>query len=197
MKGISEMNLQRCLVSVLLFAVPVMADAAGASDIVKIFGRDPGSQPAHACFTRHYTKAHLAGHPDQNVTDMRMFVNKAEGEEMAYTVDMQVDFREQKRPLVLSNYCEPGDAKHAITCPFDCEGGRIDMRVKSQSAILVEIPLGARVYDPPVEDGVPVRGKFGEDDKLFRLDRADLSDCLPAIKDEKVRAAVASGAITQ
>ena len=192
------MNVQTHVLLAFLVALPISAESATKQDVVKILGRNPGDAAAYACFTRHYTKKHLATHPDQNVTDMRLFVNRAEGDDVSYTLDMQVDFREQKKPLVLSNYCEPdSDPKGAITCPMDCEGGRIDIRVKNQSAILVEIPLGARVYDPPKEDGVPLRGKFGDDDKLFRLDRAALTDCLPAIKDEALRGKVAKGVITQ
>ena len=186
------------LISAAFVLSPATVGASQSSQIKTLFGHDPGEKAAFACFSRHYAKAHLASHPDQNVTDMRVFVSKAEGDtNEGYTVGMQVDFREQKQPLVLTNYCEPGEGKQAITCPFDCEGGRIDMRVKNQSSILVEIPIGARVYDPPVEDGVPVRGKFGEDDKLFRLDRAALTDCLPAIKDDALRAKIAKGAVTE
>lgn len=178
--------------------IPAVASAGQSSQIKTLFGHDPGDKAASACFSRHYAKTHLASHPDQNVTDMRVFVSKAEGDaNEGYTVDMQVDFREQKQPLVLTNYCEPGEGKQAITCPFDCEGGRIDMRVRNQSSILVEIPIGARIYDPPGEDGVPARGKFGDDDKLFRLDRAALADCLPAIKDGALRARIAKGAVTE
>src|SRR5262249_28510428 len=74
-----ETAMRATLLTILLAgSLPAFAHA-GATDVVKIFGRDPGAGAAHACFIRHYTKAHLASHPQQNVTDMLLYVNKQEG----------------------------------------------------------------------------------------------------------------------
>ena len=72
--------------------------------------------------------------------------------------------------------------------------------MKNQSAILVEIPDSVRLFDPSASDefaDLPKGARFGADDRLFRLDRADLRDCLPVIYDEEIKAKVQSGAITQ
>jgi hypothetical protein len=62
-----------------VLALPAFSYADPVSDLVKIFGRDPGAGAAHACFIRRYTKAHLASHPKQNVVDMLLCVGKQEG----------------------------------------------------------------------------------------------------------------------
>jgi hypothetical protein len=54
------MQIRTIAVLALSIILPSSAFADPASDVVRIFGRDPGTSAAHACFIRHYTKAHLA-----------------------------------------------------------------------------------------------------------------------------------------
>ena len=173
---------------------------AQASDVVSIFGRDPGTGDAHACFVRHYTKAHLKSHPDQNVTDMIAYVGKQAGPDPYYMINLQVNFRQLLKPFQVSGSCSQStDGKQTLGCGVECDGGSLSVRVKNESAILVEIPDSVRLFDPSVteEGDLPKGARFGSDDKLFRLDRAELKDCLPVIYDDEIKAKVMSGAITQ
>jgi hypothetical protein len=73
------------------------------------------------------------------------------------------------------------------------------VRVKNAQSILVDIPESVRMFDPAASDetaDLPQGARFGADDKLFRLDRTALTDCLPVIFDDEIRAKVSSGAIT-
>ncbi len=192
------------LLSALFIAgLPAFAHAGATSDVVKIFGRDPGTEAAHACFIRRYTKAHLASHPKQNVTDMLLYVNKQEGTDPYYSLNMQVNFRQLKKPFQVAGSCSQGsDGKHALSCGIDCDGGALAVRVKNETSVLVDIPDSVRVYDPSSSDDasdadLPKGARFGEDDKLFRLDRTALKDCVPAIFDEDVKARVLQGVTTQ
>lgn len=194
--------MRRVLVACLsLLALELSAGAAAASDVVKIFGRDPGAGAAYACFVRRYTKAHLASHPNQNVTAMTAFVSRQEGADGYYAVSMQVNFRQLEKPFQVSGSCsESSDGKQTLGCGVECDGGSLSVRVKNEQSILVEIPNSVRLFDPSATDefaDLPKGARFGSDDKLFRLDRADLKDCLPVIYDEEVKAKVVSGAITQ
>lgn len=184
-----------------LLALQVSAGAAAASDVVRIFGRDPGNGAAHACFVRRYAKAHLASHPDQNVTAMTAFVSRQEGADGYYSVSMQVNFRQLNKPFQVSGSCnESSDGKQALGCGVECDGGSLSVRVKNEESILVDIPESVRLFDPSATDefaDLPMGARFGSDDKLFRLDRADLRDCLPVIYDDEVKAKVSSGTITQ
>lgn len=180
-------------------ALPTAAHAGGASDLVKLFGRDPGSGAAHACFIRRYTKAHLASHPDQNVTTMLAFVSKQEGTDPYYSVSLQVNFRQLNKPFQVAGSCSENAETGALGCGIDCDGGSLSVRVKNEQSILVDIPESVRLFDPSASDesaDLPKGARFGLDDKLFRLDRTELTDCVPVIYDDEIKAKVISGAIT-
>jgi len=175
--------------------------AAAQSDVVRIFGRDPGNGAAHACFVRRYTKAHLASHPDQNVTAMTAFVSRQDGPDGYYAISMQVKFRQLNKPFHVSGSCsESEDGRQALGCGVECDGGSLSVRVKNETSILVEIPDSVRLFDPSATEefaDLPKGARFGSDDKLFRLDRGELRDCLPVIYDQEVKAKVMSGVTSQ
>lgn len=179
------------------------ASAGAPEDVVRIFGRDPGEGQAHACFVRHYSSAHLASHPDQNVTDMLLYVSKQEGADPYYGLSMQVNFRHLQKPFQVSGSCgESADGKSTLGCGVECDGGSLSVRVKDDMSLLVEIPESVRLYDPSdaeAEPGadLPAGARFGADDKLFRLDRTDLKNCAPVIYDEEVKSKVMQGVTTQ
>lgn len=195
--------MRRAIAACLMLFVYGAAGAASAqeSDVVKMFGRDPGTGDAHACFVRHYTKAHLKSHPDQNVTDMIAYVGKQTGPDPYYMINLQVNFRQLPKPFQVSGNCSQStDGMQTLGCGVECDGGSLSVRVKNQSAILVEIPDSVRLFDPSSNnefEDLPKGARFGSDDKLFRLDRTDLQDCLSIIYDEEIKAKVMSGAITQ
>jgi hypothetical protein len=177
-------------VSLGLSALPVHAASDGD---LALFGRDPGKDKVYACFTRQYDAAHLAGHPKQNVTGMALLVDSYEDDSgRQYQLEVGVRFRKQPTLFQLSGACERTvDGKTALSCGFDCDGGHIDVRVKDAQSILVSIPDGARAWDPSSSEEPPAGAKFGTDDKLFRLDRANLHDCLPEALDDDTKAAIA------
>jgi hypothetical protein len=194
--------MRRAVAACLMLVVTVLPGVALAdqSDVVKIFGRDPGTGDAHACFVRHYTKAHLKSHPDQNVTDMIAYVSKQAGLDAYYAINLQVNFRQLLKPFQVSGSCSQStDGEQTLGCGVECDGGSLSVRVKDESAILVEIPDSVRLYDASAteEGDLPTGARFGSDDKLFRLDRTELKDCLPVIYDDEIKAKVMSGAITQ
>ncbi|MBX9456297.1 MAG: hypothetical protein KL863_09895 [Rhizobium sp.] len=181
-------------------ALPGAATAGSSSDLVRLFGRDPGTGAAHACFVRRYTKAHLASHPEQNVTTMLAYVSKQEGSDPYYGINLQVNFRQLNKPFQVSGSCSENSGTGALGCGVECDGGSLGVRVRNEQSILVDIPESVRLFDPTASDefaDLPKGARFGSDDKLFRLDRAELSDCLPVIYDEAIKAKVLSGAITQ
>jgi len=192
--------MRRAIAACLMLAAAVLPEMAHA-DVVKMFGREPGAGDAHACFVRHYTRAHLKSHPEQNVTDMIAYVGKQTGPDPYYMINLQVNFRQLPKPFQVSGSCsQSADGKQTLGCGVECDGGSLSVRVKNESAILVEIPDSVRLYDPSSNDefaDLPKGARFGADDKLFRLDRADLKDCLSIIYDEEIKAKVQSGAITQ
>lgn len=188
--------LRRALVFGFVLGLP--ADFSIAADAnLQLFGRDIGKEKAYACYARTYTRAHLASHPDQNVRDMMVFVNSYEDESGAgrqYIMGMSVNFRQLKRPYSAYGGCSAGTGgKQALHCGIDCDGGTIGVRIKDKNSILLDIPDGARVSDDQSDEelsNLPEGAKFGSDDKIFRLDRAALSTCVPLASDEETKAAL-------
>jgi len=56
--------------------------------------------------------------------------------------------------------------------------------------VLVSIPEGARIWRAGSDDDSDHRKRFGADDKLFRLDRTALTQCLSLADDDKEKAAM-------
>jgi len=186
---ISTLSLSSVLVAWSLTAV-----AAGSGADLALFGKDPGDGEAFACYSRHYDKAHLAAHPQQNVGDMTLFVNSFVDPEMGrqYLLEMGVRFRERSTLFQISGGCSTIDGKNGLSCGIECDGGAIDVTVKDQNSILVSIPDGARTWDPESGEEPPENARFGLDDKLFRLDRTKLQDCLPLVLDDTLKAEISA-----
>src|SRR5260370_35430793 len=97
-----------------------------------------------------------------------------------YLLEIGVHFRKRQTLFQLSGACDSTvDGKTALSCGFDCDGGHVDVRVKDTQSILVSIPAGAQTWDPG-DPEPPADARFGKDDNLFRRDRANLQDGLPA-----------------
>ncbi|MCB1496427.1 MAG: hypothetical protein KDJ86_11615 [Bauldia sp.] len=191
-----RMRLEALGVAAVLSAVSIGSAAAASDSDLALFGRDPGNDRVFACYTRHYDAVHLAGHPKQNVTDMTLFVASYIEPDAGrqYVLSMGVQFRTAKTQFQVSGACGvPADGSAALGCGIECDGGHIGIRIKNAESILVDIPYGARTWDPASEEEPPEDARFGLDDKLFRLDRTALPDCAPLIWDDADRATVLGG----
>jgi hypothetical protein len=175
-----------------LVATPALA---GPADVV-LFGKEPGAEEALACFIRHYDAPHLTAHPQQNVTDMLLLVNKPVAEadsERWYTLSLGVRFREVENQFHVEGGCSAMDnGTQLLGCGIDCDGGSIDIRPRDASSVLVDIPYGARHWDPESDADNPPQADFGADDKVFRLDRTALKECLSLVFDEELKARMAN-----
>lgn len=180
----------------LLAAFP--AHAASSVDN-QLFGKDPGKDHVFACFTRHYDNAHLKGHPEQNVTDMRVLVDSSFGVEYddarSYSLTMGVNFRTLKKEFMAYGGCSgTDDAQKTLNCYIDCDGGAINVRLKDADTILVDVPYGARIYDPDAPDdedrgaSLPPKAEFGPDDKTFLLSRVSPRLCADLAGDDDKQA---------
>ena len=108
-----------------------------------------------------------------------------------YTLQIGVHFRTRPALFQLEGGCGAAtEGNVGLNCGIDCDGGVIDVRVKDANSILVSIPDGAQTLDPNSGDEPPEDAKFGLDDKLFRLDRAKLQDCLPLVSDDDIKAEI-------
>ncbi len=189
----------------LVSAVPAIAETA--DDFVKrLLARAPAIGTTYACFERVYDAAHLASHPQQNVETMTLLVKYTiaahpdPGEAPQYELRIGVKFRQAKRMKEVDGECSATHPENdpngpvAAHCGVACDGGAIDVALKDNGAMLVTIPAGARTWTPGADDKQDeadreaLHGGFGTDDKLFRLDRADMRQCLVLAADRKEKA---------
>jgi len=188
----------------ILAYVPLLAFAgtasAGQNALEKLFAQHPDAPAANLCMIRHYDKAHLAAHPNQNVTDMLVYIGKRQGEQdgyVNYNINAQVRFRDSKKNWSFAGGCgrEAGKST-SIGCGIDCDGGGYDVRLKDDKSVELTITSGVRLDGE--EDGQKVEtAGFKSDDTTFVLHQTTLDTCLPVIYDEGIKAGIARGAVTQ
>ncbi|MDB5523913.1 MAG: hypothetical protein JWM58_1676 [Rhizobium sp.] len=173
---------------------------AGQSELEKIFARHPASPASNICMIRHYDTAHLASHPDQNVTDMLVYIGKRQGEQdgfVYYDINAQLRFRDSKKDWTFSGGCgrKAGEAS-SIGCGIDCDGGGYDVSIKDDKSIALKITSAIRLSEPESDEPVNTAG-FKSGDNDFILKQTALRDCLPVIYDDDLKARISSGAVTQ
>jgi hypothetical protein len=161
----------------------------------QIFGRAIAKNRIHACYKRVYDAPHLASHPQQNVRTMTLLVT-GKGEDPAmptYDLGLGVTFRKSGSHFETYGSCgtigdgtPQGGKANVVNCGVDCDGGSINVALKNEKSVLVSIPEGARIWKAgnPSDDEHDESRRFGSDDKLFRLDRTQLSDCLSLTVDD-------------
>ena len=168
------------------------ADAAKRDEFVKrLFARDVGRDKAYACFVRHYDPEHLARHPLQKVSAMKLLLTAETGPEAeapSYSFRLGVHYRNKR-----GAYDSSGDCRHAQTdnearfhCYVDCDGGGIDVGLnKDYKSTLIRLE-SIRVWrdNKPDEDASDAL-VAGADDKIFRLDRTDLEECRSLVSDRE------------
>lgn len=155
---------------------------------------------SYACFVRRYDAAHLAAHPLQKVNGMKLLVTAEkdpEAEALQYSFRLGVTFRHRRGHFDSSGSCgspmssEVSADKLQIGCGVDCDGGGVSIEMaKTDSAVLVRLER-VRIWQnnkPDEEDGLALEG--GADDRVFRLDRADLEECRALVADRQELAAM-------
>ncbi|HEY6259368.1 MAG TPA: hypothetical protein VIY51_26615 [Xanthobacteraceae bacterium] len=183
-------------------AEPASKETAKEDDAFqqRLFGRLLAGKPMHVCFSRVYDPAHLAQHPQQNVRTMLLMV-KADvlDKQPNYELRIGVTFRKSDKHFESAGSCgsiHDADAggKGIAHCGVDCDGGQIDVSIKDAKSVLVSIPAGARIWRAGSGVGENDRRKrFGSDDKVFRLDKTALTQCLDLADDAKEKAAMRRG----
>jgi hypothetical protein len=161
----------------------------------RVFGRPVAKDEIHACFKRLYEPAHLAAHPQQNVRTMTLLVTgypAGDNGPTHYGVSIGVTFRKSGQHFETYGDCASlHDAAGSgpagtVHCSVECDGGSMDVRMKDAGAALVSIPEGARLWRPGGDETEgSVKQRFGPDDKLFRVDKTKLIDCLSLASDDK------------
>ncbi len=169
--------------------------------VTRVFGGpvSPDSK-TYACFTRAYDSEHLAAHPQQKVSVMKLLLTAeqdTEEHEMNYSFRLGVKYRNKT-----GNYDSSGDCGHGkfsdektneamLGCGVDCDGGGIDvLMAKDDKSAIVKLER-IRIWKDNNYDEDAARDLVaGADDKVFRLDRTTLQDCEQLVTDRKELAAI-------
>lgn len=155
--------MKKILLALLIFGI--LGKHIGASENVK------------GCYIRDYDNAHLARHPNQLVTNVRLLIKDARGDSNnPYHFFLQVRMRGSSKALITAGFCEwKGPGLH---CMVECDGGGINVSPRSAYVMMYldRIRMATCESDKGnIEDGKEISG--GIDDREFRVHRVDDSMC--------------------
>src|SRR6267154_750176 len=165
---------------------------------VRMFVTAPGKKE-YACFVRRYDPDHLARHPKQKVSAMKLLVTAeipSDEKTLNYSFRLGVKYRHRSGDFDSSGFCNHVVAEDAgnemrFGCGVDCEGGGIDVALsKDDKSAIIRLER-IRIWqnnkpDDEAEDSLVA----GADDKIFRLDRSDTRECASLVTDRKELAAI-------
>ena len=167
-----------CLLGLALIAP---AQAAQPTEFVTFLaGKKPGQGKTFACFTRTYDEAHLAAHPQQSVTAVRMLVTVYSNMDYGYQLRLGLNVRDRAERLDSVAECGNGSVRDRLDRAAVCAGigGKVLLAIENKNVVQLSLPLGTDLWAPGQgQTSDIVKNAFAEDDKHFRLTRAPLAQC--------------------
>jgi hypothetical protein len=131
------------------------------------------------CFVRVYDKAHLAKHPDQLVTSVKLHIFKPDPgagppEVKIHWFALKAKVRGRDETLHTSGLCTAG--AFGLRCWVECDGGGVEVAPRGDHAMmyLKSIRMFTCDQEPP-DGGEDLSG--GKDDRVFRLNRVNERAC--------------------
>jgi hypothetical protein len=175
----------------------VNTEKAAAFD-ARLFAGTVGDK-TYACFLRHYDADHLARHPKQKVSAMQLLVTAEippDEKTLSYSFRRGVKYRDRGGDFDSSGYCNHAVAENTgketrFDCGVDCEGGGINVALsKDDKSAVIRLERFTIWQRNKPDDEAGDALLAGADDKIFRLDRADMRDCASLVIDRKALAAI-------
>ncbi len=187
--------------------LPALAGPAAADELQdetsfakRVFADNLDRTTEYACFSRHYDAQHLAQHPLQKVTVMKLLLSAerdSEDKKLAYSFRLGVNFRNRPGDFDSSGDCAhlTGDdaAKEKIDfrCGVDCDGGGININLAQDNASIIVKLESIRIWKgKDYDEDAATSLNAGADDKVFRLDRTTINDCASLAMNRKELAAM-------
>ena len=171
-------------------------EAAKVADFAqRMFATKSFDQKTTACFVRSYDAAHLARHPKQTVSAVKMLISaeRLEGDtSLNYSYKLGVNLRDRKGDYASNmdcGYAHLSEVKREgvrVSCSEGCEGGvgiEIALAPDSKAVIVKLASIGVWLADNPQDESGQFELKGGADDRAFRLERIDTEMCKSLIKD--------------
>ena len=172
-----------------------MHDEAKIDDFARrMFATKSFDQKTFACFVHSYDAAHLARHPRQTVSALKMLVaaEKLEGgTSLSYSYKLGVNFRNRKGDYASSMDCGSAYVSEVkregvrVNCHDGCEAGGMEIAVAADGkAIIVKLTsIAVWLAANPQDESGQFELKGGADDRAFRLERVDAEMCKSLVKD--------------
>lgn len=168
-----------------------------------LVGGAVGKAKTFACFIKRYYADHLAAHPKQKVSAMKLLVvvdAPSEDRTYGHNFKLGVKFRHRKGNFESGGFCSHASAKDVgdevrLHCGVDCEGGGIEIGIatgrKPQDVAGAMVRMDTvRIWDNKNESEDADYLRAGADDKAFRLERTNLKDCESLVSDDEERVAM-------
>lgn len=163
----------------------------------RMFMVAPTKDKNYTCFVRRYDADHLKRHPLQKVSAMKLLVSAEKDEEtknLDYSFRLGVQYRHRKGAFDSSGSCnhfiaeDGGDMRYG--CGVDCDGGGINVAMKSDQSVLIRLERIRIWQNNKPDDEAGDELVAGADDRIFRLDRANINECASLVTDRKELAAM-------
>lgn len=175
---------------------PNSEDTAKKEEFVKrLFAGSVAKQKSYVCFVRQYDPEHLARHPLQKVSVMKLLltaetVPESDGPDYSFRLGLRYRNKagvfDSSGACSLSGMTAEGDDEVRLSCNVDCDGGDINVGLaKDSKATLVRLERIRIWRNNKPDDDASDELVAGADDKIFRLDRADLEECRSLVTDRK------------
>ncbi|HWG06726.1 MAG TPA: hypothetical protein VG271_17095 [Beijerinckiaceae bacterium] len=182
-------------------------DTPDAAFAKRMFASD-AKPKNYACFVRRYDAEHMAQHPLQKVTAMRLLITAEkmpDDKVLEYSFRLGVNFRDRPGDFDSSGECghapmvvDPSnlDAPTApsgidFSCSVDCDGGGMTVNLANKDASVIMKLDRIRIWKGKDPDEAAVSAlQAGADDKVFRLDRTSVGECTSLVADRKELAAM-------
>ena len=127
---------------------------------------------ALGCFTRTYDRAHLAQHPDQMVTAVKLRIYRPPPENVdKYWFVAQFRLRGKDETLRTSGICN--ERVSGLRCLVECDGGGVDVVPRARDATMYL----DRISGPACNEDSGQELTGGKDDRVFRPDRMNDGAC--------------------
>lgn len=165
---------------------------ADAFDL-RMFAKVPGKK-AYACFVRRYDPDHLARHPRQKVSAMKLLMTAEippEEQTTNYSFRLGLKYRHKSGDFDSSGSCrhvlvDDTSRELRLGCGVDCDGGGIQVAMsKDDNSAIVQLER-IRIWRHNKHESLVA----GVDDKSFGLDRTDIRECASLVSDRKELAAL-------
>ena len=139
----------------------------------------PREFDALGCFTRTYDRAHLARHPDQVITAVKLHIYRPPpGSSGKYWFLAQFRLRGKDETLRTGGTCgeKVGEKASGLWCVVECDGGGVDVVPRARAAMMSLDRIRVAACGENYFSGAQELTR-GKDDRVFRLDRVDDAAC--------------------